>query len=201
MFFYGNFTLVGFPTVKGAGMWTAQDEQFVCEVFGSRCMEYIRETGAPVVIPREVPMMVNPEGINGWRDALAGVLPTVDQGPLFAISPQGLQRWVKYVDSQGLSPQQRQQELMGLIVHEMTHLQQVREGRLIEVTPTEIVWEGQTWDKSRIESTHYMELPWEAEAFHAQAEVMSGSLGMSAGAVLNLIRQQFDLFKSGKLGI
>lgn len=52
--------------------------------------------------------------------------------------------------------------------HELIHLKQYHEGRLIKVDNTNMIWEGDTLDGMEIP---YKERPWEKEAYEGQREL------------------------------
>lgn len=56
-------------------------------------------------------------------------------------------------------------EAITIIAHELVHLQQRIEGRLI--TSGVLIWEGEQWDSN----TPYTERPWEQEAFNREIDI------------------------------
>lgn len=56
-------------------------------------------------------------------------------------------------------------EAITIIAHELVHLQQRIEGRLI--TSGVLIWEGEQWDSN----TPYTERPWEEEAFDRERDI------------------------------
>jgi len=60
---------------------------------------------------------------------------------------------------------------MSLLVHELTHVRQAKEGRIACVSMDENIWEGELV-KSKIED--YFSFPWELEAFTEQYTYLTG---------------------------
>lgn len=68
-----------------------------------------------------------------------------------------------------------------IIVHELTHYRQVEQGRLKIIDQGRYIWEGEEVTLPiDVPVNDYLELPWELEAFMAQADFIEAETGRPA---------------------
>ena len=75
-------------------------------------------------------------------------------------------------DSWNLEESMRPRYLQSVLVHELEHVKQVAEGRLVQVDFGVVTWEGVQMDIS--DMSLYMQFPWEREAYIAQYSFLTG---------------------------
>jgi hypothetical protein len=92
----------------------------------------------------------------------------MEEETLLAFSIDGVRKFITEVNATTTSPERRERIIMGVIIHELTHLEQHRNHRLRQLPEGQVFWEGCVWSREKCDEVGYIDLPWEREAFNAQ---------------------------------
>lgn len=196
MFYYGPFTMPGYPTVKGEGMWSKETEvellRFLPTSVVGMVLRIQEEYGVKVILPMRVPLPDGVVQVDGYEIPPAAVIETQDAGILMSLSLVGLQR-AKAMFEQMLGKGSRDVvlNLEAIIVHEETHIKQVLSGRLKELPTQEMVWEGTLWTKKMLEDVGYIDHPWEVEAMKAQIKHVVGDNPTMIDFIFQMNRDEY----------
>lgn len=128
-------------------------------------LESFGEVGGAVIF-------INPETLE--------ILPEANRELALIIYPQSMIK-----ESMAMPEDARERFRQSYLVHELTHVQQVLDGRLDIIAEGRMVWEGVLMD---VTLEGYVEFPWEREAYLAQFQyIFNGDVDMAARGYQTII--------------